>query len=302
MHYVRERDRSIRTRGRHVLPTLDRHPCAHQTHTSVASPTNGPPAYSRFRYRLLLSFPQAVLIRQPGGLGVVWEIDRDALPASRFGDCVCAAGDVLFVVAKRAKRWRLPACFTGGVQKQYAPVQAMRPQTARGGQCASFVTGAGRGIGYTFSSALDTGDGDHDGTAQQGWLAHRPFFPAVRPSRLLRCAQPRRQVIRALQHRFSALAWTRTSKHVTITTAVTQLPTAHQRRTQSHYSENRLRETAPFSIFPARAELLAVRSLLAQPDLLRAGDPPLPIGDGVIASRSTAHHTGSSRCAAGTHM
>jgi hypothetical protein len=42
-------------------------------------PTNDPPEYPRFRYRSLLSFPQAVLIRHPGGLGVVLEIDRDAL-------------------------------------------------------------------------------------------------------------------------------------------------------------------------------------------------------------------------------
>jgi hypothetical protein len=55
-------------------------------------------------------------------------------------------------------------------------------------------------------------------------------------------------------------------------TAVTQVPTAHQcctRRT----TQNRLRETAPFSIFPARAELLAVRSLLTQPDLLLVHHP-----------------------------
>jgi hypothetical protein len=39
----------------------------------------------------------------------------------------------------------------------------------------------------------------------------------------------------------------------------------------------------------------------AQPDLLLIGDPPLLIGDGVIARRSTTDHTGSSRCAAETH-
>lgn len=177
MHYVRERDRSIRTRGRHVLPTLDRHPCAHQTHTNVASPTNDPPAYPRFRYRLLLSFPQAVLIRHPGGLGVVWEIDRDALPASRFGDCVYVAGDVLFVVAKRAKRWRLPACFTASDQKQYAPVQAVRPQTARGGQCASFVTGAGRGIGYTFVFCFGHGRWRSRRNGAAGVACASPIFP-----------------------------------------------------------------------------------------------------------------------------
>jgi hypothetical protein len=36
--------------ARHVLPTWLRHPCAHQTHRSAPSPTNGRPEYPRFRY------------------------------------------------------------------------------------------------------------------------------------------------------------------------------------------------------------------------------------------------------------
>ena len=106
-----------------------------------------------------------------------------------------------------------------------------------------------------------------------GGLRISQFFPAVRPKDS-RCSLVF-DAIRALQDSFSALAWTRISKHVTIITAVTQLPTAHQCCTQSHYSENRLRETAPFSIFPARAELLAVRSLSSPARSVAHWRPPL---------------------------
>jgi hypothetical protein len=221
--------------------------------------------------------------------------------------CVCLCGrwggggaDVLFVVAKHAKRWPLPACFTAGqpTGKKRNNTILFRPwQGARRTLCIIRVPSvhpwsrALMAVSARFpSSALDTGDVDRHGTAQQGWLAHRPFFPAVRPKRVSqsRCSLVAMLTIRALHDGFSAPAWTRIAKHVAMATAVSQLPTAptsvaHRRTTATAGFEKQ----RPFSIFPARAELLAVGSWPAQPDLM------LLIGGGaVVARRSTAaHHT-----------
>jgi hypothetical protein len=132
-------------------------------------PTNDPPEYPRFRYRSLLSFPQAVLIRHPGGLGVVLEIDRDAL----FG--------IAFWRLRR--RWE-KLCFSslrnmpnaGGYPRasqpdsknnNFRPVQAMRPREADGVHHSSVHNSsrAQRAVSARGSSALDTGNVDHYGTA-----------------------------------------------------------------------------------------------------------------------------------------
>jgi hypothetical protein len=158
-------------RGRHLLPTLDRHPCAHQTHTNVASPTNGPPESPA----VSLSLAPVISTGRPHPpSGRSWRClgNRPRRPARHrvWGACACVGEYVLFVVAKQAKRWRLPACFTAGQQKQPAPVEAMRPREAdssRDSSRALMAVSARRS-----SSALDTGDVDHHGTAQQGWLTY----------------------------------------------------------------------------------------------------------------------------------
>jgi hypothetical protein len=76
----------------------------------------------------------------------------------------------------------------------------------------------------------------------------------------------------ALEQSFIAFAWIPNVKRVTFVhrchPSTDSLQCCTCRTTQ-----NRLRGTAPFSIFPARAELFAVRSLLTQPDLLLVHRP-----------------------------
>jgi hypothetical protein len=125
---------------------------------------------ARFRYRLLLSFPQAVLIRHPGGLGDVWEIDRDALAGIAFGEQERAQSRCFLSLRNKPNAGGYPHASQPDSKKQPAPVEAMRPREAdssRDSSRALMAVSARRS-----SSALDTGDVDHHGTAQQGWLTY----------------------------------------------------------------------------------------------------------------------------------
>lgn len=125
-----------------------------------------------------------------------------------------------------------------------------------------------------------------------GWLAYRAFPPAVDGQRQL--SQPHGDLIRAGTRSFiAAAAWNgRCLTDSDNPTAVTHLPAAYQCCTRRTTARTGFEKQRVFSIFPARAELLAVRSLLAQPDLLLVHNL-----DGshwrrsVIATRSPTHHT-----------
>jgi hypothetical protein len=193
--------RSMMKRGRHLLPTEDRHPCAHQTHTNAASPHQ----WARQNEQLAVSLSLAPVIstgRPCPPAGHSWRRfgngTATACSASRFGDCgcvcLCGRGETYAFcrceTCQTLAVTRVLHCRTaqGKKKKQHDPVQEMprreadsvhhsRASVHHSSRALMAVSARGP------SSALDTGDVDRHGTAQHGWLAHRPFFPAVRPKR-----------------------------------------------------------------------------------------------------------------------
>ena len=72
---------------------------------SAPSPTNGPPKYPRFRYRMLLSFYSPPSSANRVGLAVFWKSTARPSSARGFRDCVGQRSTWFLEAAKRPKRW-----------------------------------------------------------------------------------------------------------------------------------------------------------------------------------------------------